>query len=371
MKNNIVILALIAFSLLSGCNNSDKPKSISGVELKLITIHAEPIIKAGDPCTENNKFGFEGGTSYKINGVYYILSTEVFDNPKTAAVRLSVWKSNDGEKFSKQTVIAETNYDWNDSTYRMSPWSPMAVYDDSLNRWSVFSVGYKRKPNATDVWNMSGRIRRYDSNTSGIDGIAGPYSDGEWLDVEKKGDAWEGPAEIVSFFPYKVGNAWMGFYGSNSAPSFIDPLSKPQDKNEAKILFHVGLAKSDSLTGRWERCTDLNPVLMDPEFIENPIVTKVSDSLYMVVYDGANKHAMSYSWSRDGIKWQPEQLLEIPDAPSWMNAMRTPLGMIDEGNNEYTIFFTAFDGINLEKVLPLWHDGFGNVGKLRVKLELK
>ena len=48
--------------------------------------------------------------------------------------------------------------------------------------------------------------------------------------------------------------------------------------------------------------------------------------------------------------------------------MRTPLGLINEGNHIYTIYFTAFDGDNPQKVLPLWHNGFGNVGMMKVKL---
>jgi hypothetical protein len=94
----------------------------------------------------------------------------------------------------------------------------------------------------------------------------------------------------------------------------------------------------------------------------------VHDSLYLVVYDGANKHEVSYSWSRDGINWNKEKVLQLPNAPAWLHAMRTPLGLIPEGNNQFTLYFTAFDGQNKEGVLPLWHDGFGSVGMMKVKL---
>jgi hypothetical protein len=370
MKNFSPVLFAALFEFFS-CTPKSIVKPYSAVSLEVVELYPEPIIKRGDPGTEDNKFGFEGGTSQKINGVYYIFTTEVFDNPKTAAVRLALWKSADGLKFKKESIIAETNYNWNDTTYAMSPWSPMVVFDDSLNRWSVFSVGYRRKPNATDVWNMSGRIQRYDSRRQGIEGISGPYEKSEWLNIARKGDPWEGAAELVSFFPYKVGKKWYGFYGSNSAPEYINPESKPQENNEARILFHVGLAKATSLCGEWVRTTETNPVLMDPEFIENPIVTKIHDSLYVAVYDGANKHEISYSWSKDGIHWNKEQLLVLPNAPDWLHAMRTPLGLIHEGNTQFTLFFTAFDGKNATRVLPLWHDGFGNIGRVRVKLVTK
>ena len=377
MKSGILWTVLGCFVLATACTNDSKTNgegqpekntAVKDVKLELVSLHPEPVIKKGDPEVKDIKFGFEGGTAFKVNNKYYVFSTEVFDEPKTAAVRMSLWKSDDGLKFTKETVIAETNRNWYDTTYRMAPWSPMAVFDEQHNRWSVFHVGYKRKPNATDTYNMSGRIHRYDSKTPGREGITGPYVEGDWLNIAKKGDAWEGPAELVSFFPYKVGDVWYGFYGSNSAPEYINPVSKPQENNEAKILFYVGLAKADSLTGEWVRTTEKNPVLMDPEFIENPVVTKVHDSLYLVVYDGANKHEVSYSWSRDGINWNKEKVLQLPNAPAWLHAMRTPLGLIPEGNNQFTLYFTAFDGQNKEGVLPLWHDGFGSVGMMKVKL---
>ncbi len=46
---------------------------------------------------------------------------------------------------------------------------------------------------------------------------------------------------------------------------------------------------------------------------------------------------------------------------------RTPLGLIPEDDGTSTIFFTAFDGENPEKIEPLWHDGFGQIGRVRVR----
>ena len=253
----------------------------------------------------------------------------------------------------------------------MSTWSPMLTFDTEKKRWSVFHVGYSRKPGSTDVYNMFGRIRRFDSKVPGLKGIAGPYKTGDWLNIAAKGQAWEGVAKAVSFSAYKVGKEWYGFLGNNTVPIVQAPSGmggNTGDTGETKTYFRVSLTKAKSLTGRWERVDSLNPVLLDPEFIENPIVTKVNDSLYMAVYDGANKHELSYAVSTDGIHWGKEQLMLIPNAPEWLYSMRTPLGLINEGNHIYTIYFTAFDGDNPQKVLPLWHNGFGNVGMMKVKL---
>ena len=335
--------------------------------LEFLSLHPKPVIDKGSPETADNKFGFEGGTVRKVGGTYYLFSTEVFDTPKTAAVRMAIWKSGDGITFRKHRVIAKTNYNWNDSTYRMSPWSPMTAFDPERNVWSVFHVGYRRKPNSTNVFNMSGRIRRLDSKVKGINGIGGPYASGGWLNIDKKPEQWEGPGEMVSFCAFKVGAEWWGFYGSNSVPEHVD-ASGTINLN-AKNLFFVGLAKSKGdLTGKWVRQSHLNPVQMDPEFVENPVVTKIHDSLYIAVYDGANEQEVSYACSKDGMYWGKEQLIRIPNAPKAIKNTRTPLCLIDEGKGVYTIYFTAFDGENPKQVEPLWHDGYGRVWRMQVKL---
>jgi hypothetical protein len=291
----------------------------------------------------------------------------VFDIPKTAAVRMAIWKSTDGISFRKHSVILSTNRNWQDSTYQMSPWSPITVFDTGRNVWSVFYVGYRRKPNSTNVFNMSGRIFRLDSKVKGVNGIGGPYKPGGRLMIDGKPDWFEGPGEIVSFYPYQVANEWWGFYGANSVPSHVD-ASGTLDPN-AKNIFYAALIKSEGgLTDKWVRQSSLNPVKMDPEFIENTVVTKIHDSLYIAVYDGANAQEISYACSKDGIRWGLEQLIRIPGAPAMIKASRTPLCLINEGKGVYTIYFTAFDGNNPKKMEPLWHDGYGNVWRMQVKL---
>jgi hypothetical protein len=355
------------FIFCIACSPKSTVKTFNDVRLEVVELFPDPIIKKGDAGTEDNKFGFEGGTCRKVNGVYYLFTTEVFDEPKTAAVRLAIWKSDNGLKFQKHSVIVETNRNWEDTTHRMSPWTPNAVFDSLRNVWSVFHVAYSRKPNSNNVFNMTGKIFRYDSQVKGSDGIGGPYIEGGWLEIDRKPDWWEGPGEIVSFYPYRIGNEWWAFYGGNSVPNQVATSGtlNPNTKN----IFYAGLLKSKGgLTDKWERQSQLNPVLMDPEFIENSNITKVAPDLYINLYDGANLQEISYAWSTDGIHWGKEQLIKLANAPAWIKNTRTPLSLIDEGENIYSIYFTAFDGNNPNEIEPLWHDGFGNVGLVKVKL---
>lgn len=337
--------------------------------LRVLELTDTPVLGPRSPGAEHTRFGFEGGTAHKIAGRYYVFTTEVFDEPKTGVSRLVLFDSDDGVSFSRHSVVAETDRDPADPVEGTTPWSPMSVFDPATNRWSVFFVIYRQKPGSEQPYNMSGVIGRVDSAVHGYDGIVGPYSETVLVDFDVDGDDWEGGAGIVSYFPFQVGDQWYAFFGANTAPTFIEPESLPQEQNDQQILFHVGLARADSLVGRWTRVSELNPVLMDPEFIENPIVTRLRPDLYAVVYDGGNRHEISYALSTDGLRWGSEQLIDLPHVPSWLDAVRTPLGLIPEDDGTFTLFFTAFDGVNPEAVLPLWHDGFGYVGRCTVALE--
>jgi hypothetical protein len=338
-------------------------------ELELVSISPKPVIGKGYKGAEDNKFGFEGGTCVKLEGVYYLFTTEIFDVPKTAATRLGMWTSKNGLDFKRHGAIVETNRDWNDTTHRMSPWSPMVVFDPDRDLWSVFHVAYRRKPNATTVFNMSGKIFRYDSKVKGKKGILGPYREGGWVEMDAPPDWWEGPGQLLSFYPYRVGGEWWAIYGSNNVPQHVnsDGSGDPNVKN----VFYSGLAKSEGgVTDKWVRQRHLNPLPINPVFIENSVVTQVAPNLYINLYDGGKSDEIGYSCSRDGIHWGKEQLIKLKNAPAWLKYPRTPLCLIDEGNGLYTIYSTAFDGNNPEKEEPQWHQGFGSVGRIQMRLKV-
>jgi hypothetical protein len=141
-------------------------------ELQFVSIHPKPVIGQNYSGTGDNKFGFEGGTCVKVEGVYYLFTTEIFDIPKTAATCLALWASKNGQDFKRHTTIVETNRNWEDTTHHMSPRSPMVVYDADRDVWSVFYVGYRREAGSTNVYKMSGKIFRYDSGVKGKKALA-------------------------------------------------------------------------------------------------------------------------------------------------------------------------------------------------------
>jgi hypothetical protein len=108
--------------------------------------------------------------------------------------------------------------------------------------------------------------------------------------------------------------------------------------------WQVGLVKAPSLAGPWKRCTELNPLKIEGKFIENPIVTKLKDGTYLAVYDTDVQNAIGYTFSSDGVHWSAGQHLIVQkDSGVWGSDIRTPLGLVPEGNNSFTLLYTAFE----------------------------
>jgi hypothetical protein len=210
----------------------------------------------------------------------------------------------------------------------------------------LFYVAYQAAPDTPEQWltNHEGRIWRAVSATPGVDGIGGPYKDvAVILQRGKDSDPWEGLQGTDSFFPYSVGDRWYALYGSAHTEKL--PIS----------LWQVGLATAPSLAGPWTRCTQLNPLKVEHRFMENPIVSRLSDGTYLAVYDTDAPNAIGYTFSNDGIHWTSGRHLVVQGENAvWASEVRTPLGLIDEGKGLFTLFYTAN-----EKVSGVGPDGNG------------
>ncbi len=254
-------------------------------------------------------------------------------DPHWVKMRLAHWTSTDRIHWKRVATLYESSGDFTGKDQRAALWSPMPVYDPDARRWNLFYVAYQAAPDTIHEWltNHEGRIWRAVSETLGWDGIDGPYQDtGIILQRGKDSDPWEGLQGTDSFFPYRVGSKWYALYGSAHTESL--PIS----------LWQVGLATASSLDKPWNRCTDLNPVRMEPRFVENPIVTHLAGGGYVAVYDNHLPNGIGYSISQDGIHWPAGRDLAVQAGNGiWASEVRTPLGLVEEGDGTFTLFYTA------------------------------
>ena len=277
-------------------------------------------------------------------------------------MRLAHWTSDDRLRWNRVSTLFESSGDFTGKDQRAALWSPMPVYNTAEGRWNLFYVAYQSAPDTADKWltNHEGRIWRAASKVRGPGGIDGPYEDvGIILQRGKDSDPWEGLQGMDSFFPYRVGKKWHAFYGTAHTEKL--PIS----------VWQVGLAWASELGGPWERCTELNPLKIEKIFIENPIATQLSDGTYVAVYDNNVEHSVGYAFSADGIHWTPGRSLVVQKENGiWASEIRTPLGLIPEGRNSFTLFYTAN-----QDLLGVPPDGQGTkltpgaLGLVEVKLE--
>jgi hypothetical protein len=209
------------------------------------------------------------------------------------------------------------------------------VWDPGEERWNLFYVAYRSMP--TDgtrfLLNHAGEIWRAVSKTPGLAGIAGPFEDvGVVMRPGPDSLPWEGLQGTDSFFAWPVGGRWRALYGSA--------------RTETKPIGHwlVGPAEAPSLAGPWRRVVEDNPAPIEPRFIENPIVTEVPGVGFLAVYDSETPDGFGWAWSADGVRWEKGRGLVLQArAGEWSKDVRTPLGLVPEGDDRFTVFYTGFE----------------------------
>jgi hypothetical protein len=380
-----VVLLISAVSISSEnrinvLNHGDSSRVSSGEETALFEIVGGPdgpVVDEGMPGTEGIQGGFEGGACVKIKGTYHMFPTEragekgieaYYDRVKT---RIGHWTSTDAIHWTRKSTIyqASGTYAIVDEDNPMNDrrgaiWSYMPIFSEKANRWYGYYLAYTVSKEVYPNHSF-GRIWRCESVKEGIDGIGGPYKDISII-MEPGMDTqlWEGRQGVDSFYPYQVGDEWLGFYGG------AFPFEKREDypRNGKRGAWYVGLAKSKTLEGPWTRLdTTINPVTsIHPYFIENPIVYKLTPDVYITVFDGGPEawglhlpNKMAYSLSKDGLHWSAAEYLPIETkVKKWWDIMRTPLCLIPEGNDVYTIVYAAIS--NSKRFHPM--------GMVKVKL---
>ena len=338
LPRSFIPLAVIAFAILLYIDAKSLYVYAHGAELAVSRQWPHPILTNHSEGAQGNKYGFEGGRVLKIKGTYHLFTSEMVGDPHWVKMRLAHWTSPDRLHWTRVSTVAESSGDFTGRDERAALWSPLPVYDPKEGRWNLFYVAYQAAPDTAERWltNHEGRIWRAVSTTSGEDGIDGPYKDiGVVLQRGKDSDPWEGLQGTDSFFPYQVGDRWYALYGSAHTEKL--PIS----------LWQIGLATAPTLAGPWTRCTQFDPLKVEGRFIENPIVSQLGDATYVAVYDTDARNAVGYTFSNDGIHWSPGQHLMVQEGSNvWATEVRTPLGLIDEGNGSFTLFYTANEGVS-------------------------
>jgi len=361
MKTIFQILA--AFFVLASCNPKRLTEQMSEspqvrVTLEVISGFDSPVITSGTAGTEDVKYGLEGGTVIQRPDGFHLFTSEMVGDPHWVKMKLGHWLSQNGTDWERIGTLFESSGDFTGNDPKAATWSPMPFFDEKEDQWNLYYVGYKSRPDSGDMWfgNYEGRIFRAISKIKGIDGIGGPYENaGMVLEPGKDSDSWEGLQGTDSFFPYQAANGkYYAFYGS--ALTQFKPITRWQ----------IGLATAEKPDGQWERCSELNPFNNGLSFIENPVVTKIKNGLYIMVADagydstGLSRSAFGYCWSKDGINWSKERLCYLENkVPHWWKWMRTPLCLIQDNDSIYTVFHTAYD-----------KNDFGSVGMIKVKLSI-
>ena len=324
-------IALLCFSFF--CAPLPAAPQVENPQLSVTKQFDEPILTINSANAIGNKYGFEGGRVLKLDGTYHLFTSEMVGDPHWVKMKLAHWTSRDRLHWSRVSTLFESSGDFTGRDPRAALWAPMPIYDQAERLWNLFYVAYQCAPDAPGKWltNYEGRIWRAVSKVKGFGGVDGPYEDvGIILQRGKDSDPWEGLQGTDSFFAYPVENRWYAFYGTGHTEKL--PIS----------LWQVGLACAPSLAGPWKRCTALNPVNIEKVFIENPVVTKLPDTTYVAVYDNRVQQSIGYAFSKDGIHWTPGKALIVQKGKGiWASEVRTPLGLIPEGKDSFSLFYTA------------------------------
>ncbi len=368
MKTSTLIAAVLFTSVLVCCMHENRRNSLNESKpaisdsylhdavFELVGGIDPPVITQGDPGTEGNTFGFEGGRALKINKEYHIFTTEMWGEPVWCKTRLAHWKSKDGISWKREATLFESSGDFTGSDSHACLWSPMPTFDKINKNWVLTYVCYRSKPNTPDKWyrNYDGIIALAVSEVKGKKGIGGPYNEKAIIMEPDTAEPKLGLMGVDSFYPYQADGKWYALYGSSTEWN--------------------GLAKSLSLTGPWERLTEAGVV---SRHTENPVVSKLPDGRYVAFFDGCGFYQkFGYMVSSDGYHWSEPFIIDLENHPDkWWGLTRTPMGLIDEGDGNYTLYFTAYNK-NFYQIPGIWEaesdsvfEGFfASVGMVRLKL---
>ena len=337
MNKKFLVIPFLTITILASCNGRKSVEKSTDLDYIMTVVRAnpEPVIGKEHPGSYDNDKGYENGHVIKVDGVYHMLMTELF-NAKFHGYgwepeRIGYWKSVDGDHWERVCTIvhgtAKTGQPEDYLDPKNNTWSSSWYWNEEENRWNIFWRG-------NWVW-------RYRSEMEGPEGFAGPYSEASKLFppvMDMKTQQWDN-VPICSF-----GNIYIAEDGKYYSFLCGNYLQRPNDSQWVNTL---GCA--DNIDGPWTRVYDPDA---DPTFVysENPFVNIYDingKKVYFCVYDDlSNQHSLGYGYSFDGIKWTGKTL-DLTGYTDWaenywlVSSTRTPCCLIREDDGTYTIIFTA------------------------------
>jgi hypothetical protein len=335
MKERKPLLAALLLTLLALTGTvaaTDHPLAQNPPQISLVAGSIQLVVQQGAPGTEQNAYGFEGGSVVRDGGNYFWFPSEMFAAPRYVGMRLAVWESADAIHWARLQTLWQSTADTVSTTdTRAALWSQIVVLDGTT--WHDWHIGY----NAWQGGNYWGRP--YHGVGIGSSPL-GPYADhGQINVVWTRG--WEGAQGTDSFYPYQVGSTWYAIFGSHGG----------------SCTWCVGVAQSSSgLDGAWTETT--GPLSnVEPTFLENPIVAHVGSS-YVAVYDTDvnNPATIGFMTSPDGVSWTRSQPVNLGLGSGY--TVRSPLSLIPEADGSYTMMFNAAGS-----------DGFEGLFRSRVQIQ--
>lgn len=341
-----------------------------------------PVIEVGrTPGTEDVRFGFEGGKVVQDRyGVYWLFTAEMFRVPVMGSMRVALWKTTGTSMagpWVRHSTIAESNqsfplvwfakrcndpwcpwqgavpekhevsatYQCNTSDLLASPWAPIPVFDAKDDHWHVLFVGYTCDFSQL-VMAGAGNIFGARSAVPGEDGIAGPYRPYGALDHF---GGYTGSDSIVlgpNASTAAGGTVWGDVGRTTRYVDEMAAFSLGKDKGYAAFVsVSHHMAWSPHVNGPWtvEDNNETFPISTKRSaFTENPIVntitTPTGELAFGATFDTVFSESYGFGWaySQDGQRWGPEQGIDIV-VPY---GVRTPLGLVEQENGEYTLLFT-------------------------------
>ena len=320
---------------------------ISNITLKFVNqLYNYSVINHTSEYLQNidpNNRGIECGYVFKMNSTYHLIVTELLSPAcqpselywcNTNIAHWISYENNPYQWIRNDTVIKGTgncteppNVNHND-VY----WAPyMSVFN---NTYYTTFVAYDIPCND---YPQNGNIYLSKSNT-----MYGNYSIISTIMDGNNSQSWEGSKDVVDSFsnPYYItqetanrlnATRLWAFYGSCCNMNASIPDYK----------WGVGLVYSESNTinGPWIRYPN-NPINFTGG-VENPVVTITSEGYYIVMYcvNLQELYGCGFSWSLDGINWSDTQIIPAGNVPY----CRVPLGLIEQDNGTFTLFYTDFD----------------------------